>query len=207
MNTKQKTLLTFSQELASSLPAPGGGGAAALAGSLSASLVSMAANLTLGKKKYADVEPEMRESIEHCEKLSDTLLALIDRDEECFLPLAAAYSLPKDTPDYESIRRDALLAAASSPLEMLRTIADILPSLDILFEKGSRLLLSDVGCSASLCLAAARCAAMNVFVNTKLLPVDSAARDIADETAALLQKCSERAGKISDAVLMQLSGE
>ena len=207
MKSEDKTLNSFCIELASALPAPGGGGAAALAGSLSACLVSMAANLTLGKRKYADVEPDMKSAIDSCAGLSEKLLSLIDKDEECFLPLAAAYSLPKDTPNYEAIRRDAILTAASAPLEMLRTVSEILPSLEVLYEKGSRLMLSDVGCAAALCVGAARCAAMNVFVNTKLLPDDPSAQAVAAETSGLLQQCSERAGSISDAVLLKLSGD
>ena len=207
MNSEEKTIRSFTEELASSLPAPGGGGAAALVGTLSACLVSMAANLTLGKKKYADVEQDMRSAIEQCRAIGEKLLSLIDRDEECFLPLAAAYSLPQDTPDYETIRRNAVLTAASAPFDILRAVAEVLPCLELLYEKGSRLMLSDVGCAAALCVSAAKCAAMNVFVNTKLLLKDEAAENIAWETSSLLADCIARAGAVSDAVLLNLSGE
>lgn len=207
MSSEEKTLNIFTAELASSLPAPGGGGAAALAGALSACLVSMAANLTVGKKKYAEAEPDMRAAIARCGELSSKLLSLIDRDEECFLPLAAAYSLPKDSPDYESIRHDAILTAASAPLEILRTTAEVLPALETLYEKGSRLMLSDVGCAAALCISAAKCAAMNVYVNTKLLPGDDSARAVAEETSALLSACTERASAVEADILLKLSGD
>lgn len=207
MNTKDKTLEQFSSELASSAPAPGGGGAAALAGALAASLASMAANLTVGKKKYADVEALMVSSVERCACLRLKLLGLADRDEECFLPLAEVYSLPKDSPGYEERRREAVLTAASAPFEMLKTAAETAELINGLADKVSRLMVSDAGCAASLCVSAAECAAMNVLVNTRLLPGDEEAEAIKADTLELLSLCRKNAGSAVNAVFEYLNKE
>ncbi|MDR2664773.1 MAG: cyclodeaminase/cyclohydrolase family protein, partial [Oscillospiraceae bacterium] len=92
------TYTEFANALASSSPTPGGGGAAALAGALGVALGSMVGSLTLGKKKYADVQGDIERIMESAAALRGELLALIDGDAAAFEPLSRAYGIPKDDP-------------------------------------------------------------------------------------------------------------
>ncbi|MBR0094824.1 MAG: cyclodeaminase/cyclohydrolase family protein, partial [Synergistaceae bacterium] len=101
----------FSELLAEKLPTPGGGGAAAYVGALSAALCSMVGNFTLGKKKYAEFEEDVKEILLKAERLRLRLLSLVDEDAQAFSPLAEAYALPKDAPRRDEILEKALLNA------------------------------------------------------------------------------------------------
>ena len=103
----------FTAALASSSPAPGGGGASALAAALGASLGCMVGELTVGKPKYAANEPRLRELIAEAQSLRERLLTLVDADAEAFLPLAEAYRLPKDAPDRGAVMEKCLADAAA----------------------------------------------------------------------------------------------
>ena len=93
----EKKTTEFLEELSSAAPVPGGGGASAAVGAFAAALGLMVANLTIGKKKYKDVENQMEESKKSLEFLKEKLIRLTDQDAEAFIPLAEAYSLPKET--------------------------------------------------------------------------------------------------------------
>ena len=201
---RKKSCTDFAELLASTAPAPGGGGAAALMGALAASLGSMAAALTAGRKKYDDRREEMLSAVEQAADQRRMLLELIDRDAEGFRPLAAAYSLPKDSPHYAEIMRRATLQACQAPWEMLRTCQKTAELLETLAEKVSPLLLSDVGCGAAACRAAMEAAAMNVFVNTRTLKGDGEAAKLHRETQALLRTYSPRLQAVSEAVTARL---
>lgn len=203
---QELTCAAFTEALASKAPVPGGGGAAALLGALSAALCEMAGNLTVGKKKYAAVEADVRRLIERAERLRLRFLELIDEDAAAFAPLAAAYAIPKTDPSYAATLRGATLRACAAPLEMMRCASEAVELLAEMREKGSRLLLSDVGCGAAIAGAALESAAFNVFVNTRLLPEDPDARRFADEAAALLLSSRLKARAISNAVLEELGG-
>ena len=97
------------EELSSGAPVPGGGGASAMGGAAAASLGMMVGNLTVGKKKYAAVEADVKEYMLKLEKLRDEMLVLIEKDAECFKPLAAAYSLPSST-DEEKAEKEKVMA-------------------------------------------------------------------------------------------------
>lgn len=204
MNLKDQSLSEFSSLLASKQPVPGGGGAAAAIGALAAALCSMAANLTIGKKKYINVEPEMNAIAEHASVLRAKLLSLIDKDAEAFFPLSQAYSLPKSSAERELVLYNASISACSAPLEILDCCCSIVELLEIALEKGSRLLLSDVGCGAVACKAALEAAAMNVYINIKAFPDDKEANKIKARTNAILGEYIPRSTDISDAVLAYL---
>ena len=120
----RKTLNGFLDELASATPAPGGGSVAALAGALGAALTSMVCNLTIGKKKYAGVEQEMKKILVESEKLRATFTALVDRDTEAFNKVMEAFGLPKETEPQKALRaaaiREATKEATLVPLEVMR---------------------------------------------------------------------------------------
>lgn len=189
------TCVEFAEKLASKTPTPGGGGAAALAGALGAALCSMVGNYTIGKKKYADVEEDIIRLTGRADALRTELLELVERDAEAFEPLSKAYAYPKDAPDRAEVLEAATLAASRAPMEMVRKCAEVLDLLEEMEEKGSVMLLSDVGCGAILAGAAMRSAAMNVFINTKSLQNRAEAEELERETDELLRVYSEKAEK------------
>lgn len=194
----------FVSLLASKAPVPGGGGAAALVGALGAALCSMAGNLTLGRKKYAAVEPDIRALLEKGEKVKNRLLELVDMDAEAFEPLSRAYSIPKDDPQRETVLEEATEKACAAPMEMLEQCAQAVELLEEMLKKGSVMLVSDVGCGAVCCKAAMECAALNVYINTKALKNRAAAEALEHRTDELLKEYCTRASAVAAAVTAQL---
>lgn len=196
----------FTSSLSSKSPAPGGGGAAALMGALGTALCAMAGNLTVGKKKFADVEDELRGIISEADDLRLRFEALIDEDAQAFEPLSKAYSMPKDEPNYAEIMRRVTLDACRAPFEMLRCGCRAVELLENISGKCSKLLISDVGCGAVAARAALEAAAINVFVNTRTLKGDEQAEAMEAEAAHMLSTYTRRAEDISEKVLRQLRG-
>ena len=167
------SLASYLEALGSKSPYPGGGGTAALAGALGASLGQMVGSLTVGKKKYAAVEEKMQAAVAKASALSQKLLGLVDRDAEVFAPLAKAYSLPKETKEEraykDKVMEKCLRNAAAVPYEILKTLADVVPLISFFAENGSALALSDAGCGAVLTAGAAKSAYLNVAINAKLM--------------------------------------
>lgn len=168
---KELQIEEFYNQLSSKAPVPGGGGASALGGALGAALGSMVANLTVGKKRYADVEDEILILLEKLNVLGQDLLELSDRDAQVFAPLAAAYGMKADTPEdkarKEAVLEENLLSASLVPLEMMEKSLQVMEILDILAKKGSRMAVSDVGVGIQFARAALLGAVMNVYINTK----------------------------------------
>ena len=135
----------FAEVLASKAPVPGGGGAAALAGALGVALCSMVGNFTTGKKKYAAYEADVQRMLAAGETLRARLLALVEADAKAFEPLSRAYAIPKDDPARDTVMEEATLNAVQAPVEMVTCCGEALLLLEEMLEKGSRLLLSDVG--------------------------------------------------------------
>ncbi len=200
----QMTYAEFAQALASNEPVPGGGGAAALCGALGIALCSMVGNFTLGRKKYADVEADVRVIMEKAQTLQEKLLALIEADAKAFEPLSEAYSIPKDNPDRTQIMERALTDASAAPLEMMRCCSQAALLLEEMLQKGSTMLVSDVGVGALLCGAALKSASLNVFINTKLMTDRSNAQRMNDEAEAMLKKYSELSQNIYEQVALRL---
>lgn len=209
MNEKlsEERCSAFTEKLASSAPVPGGGGAAALMGALGAALCAMAGNLTLGRKKYAAAEPEIREIVESAEEYREKLLLLIDRDAAAFAPLTAAWAVPKDEPDRPAILLAATRQACTAPLAMMEVCCGVIRLLERMLEIGNRALLSDVGCAALACRAALEAAAMNVFVNTKSIPGDGEAARYDKAAETMLGEYLPRAQAVAGAVMRELHGE
>lgn len=184
----EKNIDKFLETLASSAPTPGGGGAAALCGALGIALGNMVGSLTLGKKKYADVQEDIAELNAKAEALRAGFVALVDADAEAFAPLSRAYSIPKDDPARDEIMEPALLKAAEAPLEIMRKCAEALELIAGYAAKGSALAISDAGCAAALCGAAMEAAALNVKINTKSMKNRAVADNINAEMNELLQK-------------------
>lgn len=199
---------TFIDELASSAPTPGGGGASAYCGALASALASMVANLTVGKKKYADVEADMIVMLEKLATVRERLLELVEEDAEAFKPLAAAYRMPKSTPEEEAAKNAALQAtladACEVPLEIMRTCARVVEMSEFLAQHGSRLALSDVGVGALFAKAALNGASLNVFANVVSMDDKERAGAYRHEAITLMNVWSERADMVFARVLNEI---
>ena len=195
----------FADALAAKVSVPGGGGAAAYAGALAAALMSMVGNFTAGKKKYAAYEDDVQRMLAAGEELRARLLALVDEDAEAFFPLSEAYGIPKEDPTRAERLEAATKAALAAPLEMMRCTAKVVELLEEMNAKGSRLLISDVGCGAALASAALKAASLNVFVNTKALKDREFAAAVEAEADGLLVFVP-RADAVCDEVLKGIRG-
>ena len=197
----------FAEVLASKAPVPGGGGAAALAGALGVALCSMVGNFTTGKKKYAAYEEDVQRMLAEGETLRARLLELVEADAAAFEPLSRAYAIPKEDPTRDSVLEEAALNACKAPMEMVSCCGEALLLLEEMLEKGSRLLLSDVGCGALLCKAAMESAAMNVFVNTGSLQDRAVAVQMERQVDETLEKYLPMAERIAASVTATLRKE
>lgn len=196
----EKTITEFMGELASSAPVPGGGGASALVGAVGISLGDMVGELTTGKKKYADVEEDIRTLMAEAQAVKDEFLRLIDADAEAFAPLAAAYGIPKDHPGRDEIMEEALKKGAAVPMDIMRTCGRALDIIKEFADKGSRLAVSDAGCAAACCKAALNSASLNVFINTKSMKDREYAEALNEEADRLLAEYTVLADHIFDQV-------
>ena len=191
----------FLEELSSKAPVPGGGGASAAVGAFGAALGMMVANLTVGKKKYAAVEEEILADLEELGKLRDRLVALTDRDAQAFEPLSKAYAIPKDDPNREAVMEQCLRDAAATPMEILRLSCQAIDLHREMLDKGSVMMLSDVGTGVVFCQSALQGAALNVRVNTKSMTDRAFAQAMDEEVDALVEKYSVIARQVYDAVM------
>lgn len=196
MDMLKKDINEFLDVLGSSEPVPGGGGASALAGALAAALGLMVGFLTVGKKKYADVEDEIKAMMAEMTELKDKLAACINKDAEMFMPLAEAYRMPKDTPDRDEVMERCLADAAATPLEIMELSAKAIELLEGFAAKGSKLAVSDAATGAALAKGAMMGAAVNVRVNTRLMKNKEHAAELDARADALIEAYSERANRI-----------
>lgn len=168
MDTK-KSLQKYLQELSSSSPTPGGGNVAALCGALSACLGTMVCNLTIGKKKYLEVESEMIALKEKLSAYIDKFLLLGKNDNEAFERVMDAFKLPKETEEQKKLRAEAIekstLEAASVPAEVIKNCRELITHLEIVATKGNQNSLSDAGVAIALLAAASEGAFLNVLIN------------------------------------------
>lgn len=205
---EQKTIEGFLEVLSSKEPVPGGGGASALAGALGNALGQMVANLTIGKKKYADVEAEIKELLGRMQKLQAAFVTLADRDAQVFAPLAQCYSLPSLTEEEkaykEKVMEERLLDASFVPLEIMEHAVAMLGILEILGDKGSRLAVSDVGVGVQFIRASLLGAVMNVYINTKSMKNREKAEKLNARAGQLIEEGTAWADRIYAKVLDQL---
>lgn len=199
-----KTCAEFSQVLASKEPVPGGGGAAALVGALGAALAAMVSNLTVGKKKYAEYEEEVKGILQKAEDLRKQLLELMDKDAEAFECLMKAYSISKDVPDRADSIEKELRYACTAPMDIMRAATEIAQLLHTLAEKGNTTAISDVGCAAACCKAAVESAGLSVYINTKSMKDRDCAAAIEKETDELMTRCTALSDEAYGIVLGKL---
>ncbi len=199
-NIPQWSCEKFVDETFSKAPVPGGGGVAALVGSIGVALAGMVCNLTTGKKKYAEYEEDIQRIIKEAETLKADLLALIDKDAENFLPLSQCYGLPANTEEEKAVKekkmQEALLVAISAPIEIVRISYEAIKLHEELAKKGSKLAVSDVGCGVVCLKAAMQSGWLNVMINLKSIHDEAYVKSVEDE---LLPKIAE-GEKLADAI-------
>ena len=202
------TIQEFLDVLSSKEPVPGGGGASALAGALGNALGQMVANLTIGKKKYALVEDEIKELAERMKGIQGQFTALADQDAKVFAPLAKCYSLPSGTEEEKAYKAEVmearLLDASLVPMEIMEKASEMLEIMDILADKGSRMAVSDVGVGVQFIRTALLGAVMNVYINTKSMKNSEKAEEMNEKAERLIKEGTEAADRIYQKVLEQL---
>ena len=196
MDMTLETSRKFVEVLASDAPAPGGGGAAALVGAIGTALGNMVGSLTLGKKKYADVQEEIIALKAKCDALQTELLNQVEADEVNFLPLGKAYGIPKDDPTRDTVMEDATIIACSTPMHIMELCCEAIEAIAVFAAKGSRLAVSDAGCGAVCCKAALQAASLNVFINTKTLKNRVVAEELNRQANVMLNKYGQLADEI-----------
>ena len=206
--TEEKKISEYLEVLSSKAPVPGGGGASALAGALGNALGQMVVNLTVGKKKYAEVEEEMQKYLTDLKTMQQEFLHLSDRDAEVFAPLAECYRLPSTTPEEkehkDAVMEEKLLDASMVPVEIMEKSLELLEILDVLADKGSRMAVSDVGVAVQFTRTALLGAVMNVYINTKSMKNREKAEEINQKAKRMIKIGTSQADEIYEKVLAQL---
>ncbi|MGH6935212.1 MAG: methenyltetrahydrofolate cyclohydrolase, partial [Methylocella sp.] len=171
--TANSSIATFLDDIASERPTPGGGGAAALCGAIGAALVSMVANLTIGKKNYEAVWQDLEAVNTKAEALRAELTGAIEEDVMAFNAVMAAYGLPRATKEEKAKRTAAIQAALKdatfAPLRAVKACFEVISLSAAVAEKGNPNVISDAGVAVLSANAGLRSAALNVFVNAKAI--------------------------------------
>lgn len=202
------SLEEFAQDLGSKKSMPGGGSVAAYALNLANGLASMVANFTSGKKKYAAYQADIEKILEKCQAFHRESMDMVDRDAEAFLPLAAVYKMPSDTDEEMEAKyaqmQICLTRAASVPLDLLRLSKKVLDLHEDLLEKGSIMLLSDVGVGVAMLRSAALSARINVMINIKDIDDQAYVTRTSEEVEDLVADIVKRSDYIYDEVFRRL---
>jgi formiminotetrahydrofolate cyclodeaminase len=210
MSMLEKSCNQFIDELASKAPVPGGGGAAACGGAIGMALSNMVGNLTVGKKKYADVEDEVKELITRGSKVIDELKLLVDKDAEVFEPLSKAYGLPKDTPEQAKIKEETLEKcskdACSVPMEIMRKAYEGIKIHERMGQIGTKIAISDVGCGVVFLKAALISASLNVIINLNSIKDQEYVGTVSKEMNHLLEDGSKIADQTLELVTNKIKG-
>ena len=169
MSMLDKSCKDFIEVLAGKAAIPGGGGAAALGGAIGMALANMVGSLTVGKKKYAEVEDEVKQLLEKGYKIIADLERLVDKDAEVFEPLSIAYGLPKDTPELAKKRDETLEScckiACSVPMDIMRATYEGIKLTARMAQIGAMLAISDAACGVVFLKAGLIAGSMNVIIN------------------------------------------
>ncbi|MCD8329950.1 MAG: cyclodeaminase/cyclohydrolase family protein [Lachnospiraceae bacterium] len=206
MEMYRQTCEEFVEVLASKAPVPGGGGASALVGAVGMALGNMVGSLTVGKKKYADVQEDILALKGKADVLQAELLRLIDKDAEMFEPLSKAYGLPKNTEEERAekarIMEAALKDACSVPMEIMEKVCEAIDLLEEFAAKGTAIAISDVGVGVSCCRAALLGASLNVFINTKSMADRAYAEALNEKAQTMIDTYTVKA----DAIFADVQG-
>lgn len=209
MSMLDKSCKEFNDVLASKAPVPGGGGAAAMGGAIGMALSNMVGNLTVGKKKYADVEDEVKELIEKGAKVIAELESLVDKDAEVFEPLSKAYGLPKSTPEEiaykEKTMEECCKTACSVPMEIMRKAYEGIKIHERMGQIGTMIAISDVGCGVAFMKSALEAGSLNVIINLNTIKDQDFVKTTREEMNQLLEDGKKIADETFALVLSKLT--
>ena len=198
----------FVEVLASKAPVPGGGGASALVGAIGMALGNMVGSLTVGKKKYADVEADIIALKEKATALQADFIRLVEADAEAFGPLAKAYGMPRETEEEKAekarVMAIVLKDACAVPMEIMEKCCEAIDVIEEFAAKGSALAISDAGVGVVFCKAALLGASLNVFINTKSLRNRALAASLNEKADKMIADYSKKADEIFEAVNARL---
>ena len=208
MEFTKQSCEAFVEVLASREPVPGGGGASALVGAVGTALGNMVGSLTVGKKKYADVQEEMLALKEKADALQRELLELVAEDARVFEPLSRAYGMPKET-EAERAEKARVMAvvlrdACDVPYRIMEKCCEAIELHREFAAKGSAIAISDAGVGVACCKAALLGASLNVFINTKSMADRAWAEDVNARADAMLEKYTALADEVYASVLARL---
>lgn len=208
MGFTKGTCEEFVEVLASKAPVPGGGGASALVGAIGMALGNMVGSLTVGKKKYADVEADMIAMKEKATALQADFLRLVEADAEAFEPLSKAYGMPKETEEEKAekarVMAIVLKDACAVPMEIMEKCCEAIDVIEEFAAKGSALAISDAGVGVIFCKAALLGASLNVFINTKSMADKEYAASLNEKADKMIADYSKKADEIFAAVNARL---
>ena len=196
----------YLEALASKAPVPGGGGASAVW----VALGEMVGNLTIGKKKYAQWELEVKECLLRLEAARQEFLFLSEEDARVFEPLSKAYGIKAETEE-EKEKKDAYMEecldqAAQVPLKIMELCGSVMEDVEFLAGNGSRLAVSDAGVGIQFIRAALLGAVMNVYINTKMMKNKERAGELNRRAEALVREKTIQADQIYEIVLKAVKG-
>ncbi len=206
-----KTCREFVENTAGKTPVPGGGSVSALVGALGAALGRMVGSLTLGKKKYADVQAEMLELAREADSLQAELLELVQADIDIFRPLSELLRYESGESDIEKENKAALLEealenACSVPISIMEKCGRAIELSKEFAAKGSRLAVSDAGASAIICKSALQAASLNVYINTGSMTNRKRADELNTICAMHLMNYATMADEVFEMVADRLRG-
>jgi formiminotetrahydrofolate cyclodeaminase len=208
MTMLDQTCSAFIEVLASKAPVPGGGGAAAMGGAIGMALSNMVGNLTVGKKKYADVEGEVKELIAKGDAVILKLKRLVDQDAEVFEPLSKAYGLPKSTPEEAKFKEETMenccITACGVPMEIMRAAVEGIKIHARMGEIGTMIAISDVGCGVVFLKSALIAGSLNVIINLNTIKNQAFVADTRKEMDDLLNTGSKMADDTLALVISKL---
>ena len=183
------TVQDFIEQLASASPTPGGGSASALAGATAAAMVEMAANLTVGREKFRDVEEEMRVVLARAGELRELMLNAVDEDTDAFDEVSAAYKMPKDSDTEKAARTEAIQAALKGatevPLRVAKAAMETYQLGQVAIQKANPNVASDARVAMLLAEAARDGARANVDINLGMIKDEAFLARMRDELEAI----------------------
>ncbi|MCQ2488724.1 MAG: cyclodeaminase/cyclohydrolase family protein [Clostridia bacterium] len=208
-NISQWSCEKFVNETSSKAPVPGGGGVAALVGSVGTALAGMVCSLTTNKNEYKEYEEDFKRILSDSKVLQENLLSLINRDAENFLPLAQCYKMKADTAEEIAKKEEAmqtcLKTAISAPAEIIKITYKAIKLQEELRTKAPALTISDVGCGAVCLKAALQSGWLNILINLKLIKDEEYIKSIKGELLPLVEEGSNLADKIYENINSQLN--
>ncbi len=204
----QKTINDYIQELSSESPTPGGGNVSAFCGVLATSLGQMVCNLTIGKKKYLDVEIEIKDVKEKLITAKTKFMDLAEKDNAAFNKVMDSFKLPKNNPEEIVIRNIAIekatLEAAEVPFDVIKLVKETLPLITIVAEKGNKNSVSDAGVAASLLSTAADGAFLNVLINCSSLSNQTLANEFLIKAEIIYNEVKEKSSLLINEIKKQI---